>query len=594
MSHATIAPTAGSEDDNPVAPDCRGLNFYEIDPAFRAMLRDYMRADNAALHAHLDPHLNRLGGIAGGRLDELARLADRHQPQLHFRDPFGRDEDWIEYHPAYKEMERIAFEDFGLNALSHRGGVLGWSEPMGPLAKYAIQYLFVQAEFGLMCPISATDTSAFLIQRYGSKEVVERYVPRMLADKREELWTGAQFMTETCGGSDIGRSEVAAVRDGDAWRIYGDKWFCSHTDGDLIMMLARPEGAPDGSRGLSLFVVPRHLEDGSRNAYRIIRLKEKMGSRSMASGEVRFEGAVAYLLGEEERGLKHMMDQVNLSRLSHGVRASAMMRRCLNESLVVARNREAFGRRLVELPLLRTQLMKIMLPTEQALSMFLFTAATMEKANAGDELAQRTLRILTPILKFRTCRDNIEVATGAMGVRGGNGYIEDWVNPRLVRDAMLGVLWEGTSNINALDVTTRAIPKELGHEALGEMLGEALDDADGVPGQFRGELTALVERAVAFAGEVAGTAEHEDLSRQAANALYHGASAVLLAREGARMAADTGDARRMLLARLVVDHRMRPRDPLSLGETAFDRRAAELLLDDAPASIEEVAAALAL
>jgi len=593
MSQAAITPAA-TEDESPVAPDCRGLNFYEIDPAFRAVLRDHMQADNAALHAHLDPHLNRLGGLAGGRLDELARLADRHQPQLHFRDAFGRDEDWIEYHPAYKEMERIAFEDFGLNALSHRGGVLGWPDRMGPLAKYAIQYLFVQAEFGLMCPISATDTSAFLIQRYGSKEVVDRYVPRMLADKREELWTGAQFMTETYGGSDIGRSEVAAVRDGDAWRIYGDKWFCSHTDGDLIMMLARPEGAPDGSRGLSLFVVPRQLEDGSRNAYRIVRLKEKMGSRSMASGEVRFEGAVAYLLGEEQRGLKHMMDQVNLSRLSHGVRASAMMRRCLNESLVVARNREAFGRRLVELPLLRKQLMKIMLPTEQALSMFLFTAATMEKSNAGDEVAQRTLRILTPILKFRTCRDNIEVATGAMEVRGGNGYIEDWVNPRLVRDAMLGVLWEGTSNINALDVTTRAIPKELGHEALGEMLGEVLNDADGLPGQFRGELAALVERAVAFAGEVAASADNEDLSRQAANALYHGASAALLAREGARMAAETGDARRMLLARLVVDHRMRPRDPLSVGETAFDRRAAELLLDDGPAPLEDVAAALAL
>ena len=139
----------------------------------------------------------------------------------------------------------------------------------------------------------------------------------------------------------------------------GDKWFCSHADADVALLLARPEGAPAGTKGLALFALPRRLEDGRRNAYRIVRLKDKLGTRSMASGEILLEGAVAYLVGEADRGLKQMMEQVNLSRLSHGVRAAAMMRRCVNEAMVCARARKAFGKTIIEYPLLRRQLLKI-------------------------------------------------------------------------------------------------------------------------------------------------------------------------------------------------------------------------------------------
>ena len=150
------------------------------------------------------------------------------------------------------------------------------------------------------------------------------------------------------------------------------------------------------------------------------------------------------------------MDQVNLSRLSHGVRAAAMMRRCLNEALAVVRHRETFGKPLIEHPLMRRRLLKIMMPAEQALSAFLFTTHTMERADGGDTVAEGTLRLLTPPIEFRACRDNIAVATAATEVRGGNGFIEDWVNPCLVRDAHTGVSWEGASSTVALDVTTRA------------------------------------------------------------------------------------------------------------------------------------------
>lgn len=573
-----------------VAPDCHGENFYHLDPGFKALLRFYMEPD---LHAHMEPHYERLGALAGGRLDELSREADRHVPVLHARDRFGRDEDWIEYHPSYREMERMAYEDFALNRMTHAPGAFGWPEKHGNLAKYAVQYLFVQSEFGLMCPVSATDTSAFLVDRYAEPEIRARYFPRMTAEKRADMVTGAQFMTERSGGSDVGNIETEARMEDGVWRIHGDKWFCSTADGGLIMLLARCEGDRRDSRGLSLFAVPRTLEDGSRNAYAIRRLKPKLGSRSMASGEVTFHGAEAYLLGDRRQGLKHMLDMVNLSRLSHGVRAAAMMRRCLNETMCVARHRLAFGRKLIAHPLMRRQIMKTMLPTEQSLSNFMFTAAIMERADGGDARAAAALRIMTPLIKGRMCRDNVTVATAAMEARGGNGYIEEWVNARLVRDAHLGVVWEGASSIVALDVTKRAIAKNRAHEALGGALHEAIEGEDRLPGQYRGELSAMVDRAVRFAGAVAGKDAHESFSRQASNALYHVMSAVLLAREGVIMGEETGDARRLLLSRMVMDHKLRPHDPMSLEDAEAESAAAALLLDEDQPDLDRARKALA-
>lgn len=587
-----------------LATDCRGMNFYAADPGLRALLPLYLPAD---LLGHLEPHLSRLGELAGGRLDQLAALADKNPPVLHPRDRYGRDEDWIEYHPAYREMEQIAFEDFGLHAMSHRGGVFGWPEPLPPIAKYAFQYLFVQGEFGLMCPVSVTDTSTYLLIKYGDEALKGRFVPRMLSQDPADLLKGTQFMTEKAGGSDVGAIETVARKSGDEWRLYGEKWFCSHADADVAMLLARPEGAPAGTRGLALFALPRRLEDGRRNSYRIVRLKDKLGTKSMASGEIRLEGALAYPVGKLDQGLKQMMSQVNLSRLSHGVRAAAMMRRCWNEALQAARTRIAFDRPVAQLPLMRRQLMKLLVPTEQALSLYAWSAAVMGEAAAGQATAGRSatgsattgqaapgrthaetlLRLLTPLFKFRACRDNIQVATGAMEARGGMGYIEDFVTARLVRDAHIGVLWEGTSNINALDVVTRAVRKDRAHLVLGEALREKLALATRIPESYRRRVAERVARAVAFAGEVAEQKEREPLARRAASGLYHAASAVLLAWEADRIAAAGGDARRLLLSRMVLEHRLGPQDPLALQEPAWEARATDLLLEDGPVAFEE-------
>jgi alkylation response protein AidB-like acyl-CoA dehydrogenase len=434
-----------------------------------------------------------------------------------------------------------------------------------------------------------TDTSIHLIRKFASAELQSYLLPRMLSGDIATMWKGTQFMTERSGGSDVGAIETIARCENGEWRLFGDKWFCSHADADVALLLARPEGAPGGTRGLALFALPRRLKDGRRNAYRIVRLKDKLGTRSMASGEILLEGAVAYLVGEADRGFRQMMEQVNLSRLSHGVRAAAMMRRCVNEAMVCARGRVAFGKAIIEYPLLRRQLLKITVPTEQALSMFLFAANAMDRANAGSKEAESVLLILTPLLKFRACRDNIPVATGSMEIRGGNGYIEEWVNARLIRDAHIGVLWEGTSNINALDIVTRAVGKSRAHRTLEVALTKLLDEATLIPAAFRDRLRRVLDRTLAFAERVAGEPALEAAARQAAGALYHVTSAILMTWEAAQPAAD---ARRALYARFVLEHRMSARDPLEPHDGGWERDAAEIIFLERKVALPEIAGLL--
>ena len=560
-----------------IAPDCAGMDFYAIDRSLQDLLRIYLSDD---ARAYFEPHFSDMGQLAGGRLDELARIADRHGPVLHARDRYGRDEDWIEYHPAYREMEQIAFGKFQFHAMSHRAGVLGYNKPLPPVAKYAFQYLFVQGEFGLMCPISVTDTSIHMVRKFGSNALQNYLLPKMLSADMGNFWKGTQFMTQKAGGSDVGAIETVARETDGVWRLYGDKWFCSHADADVALMLARPEGAPSGTKGLALFALPRRTKDGKRNSYRIVRLKDKMGTKSMASGEINLEGAEAYLVGQVDQGLKQMMEQVNLSRLSHGVRAASMMRRCVNESLAVARGRSAFGRNVIEFPLMRRQLMKMIVPTEQALSMSMCTADALGR-NAREEL-----RILTGLLKLRACRDNVPVAIGAMEARGGNGAIEDWVNPRLVRDAPIGLLWEGTSNINALDVIGRAVGKSQAHLALQRMLHARLAEAHALPSPFRNALGSALDRAMALAERVV---DQEPLARQAATALYDASSAVLMGWEATRPGAD---ARRALIARCVLAHKLSPQDPLAPEIADWEAPAATWVLGEKAASLDEVSGLL--
>ena len=559
----------GGSDTNP-SPESRGLDFYHSDPSLRALLGLYL---TQAELRHMEPHFERLGRLVGGRLDDLAREADKTPPRLEPRDRQGEERQTVVKAPAYREMERLAFGGLALAALSHRPA-LGWERPLASAGKYALTYLFAQSEFGLLCPVNMTDSLTRTIRRFADRSLLDRYLPGLLAEDFEGQLQGAMFMTERFAGSDVGATETRAVPQsgqfGDHWLLHGDKWFCSNADADLALVLARPEGAAAGTTGLGLFLMPRTLPSGEANRYRIVRLKDKLGTRAMASGEIVLDGAAAWLVGDLGSGFKQIAEMVNQSRLSNGVRSAGMMRRAVHEALTVALGRRAFGERLIDLPLVRRQLIKAILPAEAALSVALFTADCLDRADAGDAEALILRRILTPLVKLRACRDARKVTGDAMEMRGGNGYIEEWIEPRLLREAHLGSIWEGTSNIIALDVV-RAAARAEAHRVLAQRLKAMIAT---VPADVVRELTQRLDAALALIDRAARPDGDPRAARQAATGLYHATAAALFAHEAERL----GDPVRRDLARLVLAHKLKPRDPLA-GSSAEDEAAADRVID---------------
>ncbi len=547
-------------------PDSRGLDFYHSDPSLKAMLGLYIGQEE---RFHLEPHLEELGWLVGGPLDDLARDADRNPPRLEVRTRTGEERQTIVKAPQYREMEKLAFGKFQLAAMSHRPA-LGHSEPMSPASKYALTYLFSQSEFGLLCPVNMTDSLTRTLRRFAGPELIERYLEGLTAQDADDHLQGAMFMTERFAGSDVGATETVAVKRGDHWLLTGDKWFCSNASTDLALVLARPEGAAPGTKGLGLFLMPRVLPDGQPNNYRIIRLKEKLGTRAMASGEIRLEGAVAWLVGDLNQGFKQMAEMVNQSRLSNGIRSTGMMRRAVHEALTVALERVAFGKPIIDLPLVRRQLAKMILPAEAALSVAFFTADCLRRADQGDPEAQVLRRILTPLIKLRACRDARKVTGDAMEMRGGSGYIEEWIEPRLLRESHLGSIWEGTSNIIALDVI-RAASKAGAHTALAAKLAPMIEAA---PQEMARQLKERLAATLALIDKAGAKDGDERSARVAATALYHVTAAALFIDEARRL----GDARRLDLARLLLAYKLLPRDPIQ-GSSPEDEAACDRIID---------------
>lgn len=543
-------------------PTTRGLNFYAEDPNLEFVCSTVMDGD--ALD-RARPLLVEMGRVAGGELDALAAEADRNPPTLRAWDECGQRVDKVVHHPAYLQMERIAFERFGLAAMSHRTDVLGWPGTVPHVVKYALSYLFAQSEFGLLCPVSLTDSTARMLRWYADEELQARYLPRLTATQLDQLWQGTQWMTEKTGGSDVGAATTVARLGADGrWRLHGDKWFCSNANADLALTLARPEGGPAGTAGLGMFLVPKYLPDGSKNSWTINRLKDKLGSRSMATGEVTYSGAVAYPVGDLGRGFRQMMEMVNVSRLSNAMRAAGIMRRSLLESVVHARQRAAFGRPLSDLPLLRHALIEMLLDTEAAASVVLNASAILDRADAGSTEHRRLLRIVTPLAKYWITSRARVIAGEAMNVRGGNGYIEEWVNSRLLRDSYLGAIWEGAANVVALDVQ-RAILREGCLDALTAFIRCRLEGVSAPSVKLSvdtlgRELDAIARQVAAWPG--LSKPERELQARPVADVLYHLLAASLLLAEGQALLNRHGhDFRKLLVGALYLKKWLRPPPP---------------------------------
>ncbi|BAH50911.1 acyl-CoA dehydrogenase family protein [Rhodococcus opacus] len=443
------------------------MNFAHTDPALRAVVDRWTAASE---RDKLNALLGRLGADAAGRLDALAATADKNPPVLEQFDRDGDRIDRISYHPAYQELCRAAYSEYGLSALSHRRGLHGWDAVPPHLVKYLASYVFVQAEFGLACPVSMTDAAARTLRMFGNPDVFGPWIDALTSTEPEGAMTGAMFMTEPQAGTDIARTETVAERDGDGWRLTGKKWFASNPDADVVITLARfPGGENHTTRGVGMFMVPKVLPNGERNSYTIDRLKDKLGTRSMPSGEVSLIGAYALQVGELDRGFRQMAEMVNTSRLSNAMRSSALMRRAVRDAVDHTRQREVFGKKLFDQPLMRATLLPLALDAEAALALVAYSAQCLQAADADDDSARGLIRVLTPLAKHYICKRARVVTGESMEVRGGNGYIEEWAHARLVRDAHLGSIWEGSSNVIALDVL-RCMRKFGAHRQLADTM----------------------------------------------------------------------------------------------------------------------------
>jgi alkylation response protein AidB-like acyl-CoA dehydrogenase len=510
-------------------PDTRDINFYDADPHLRFLLRRKLSADELARG---EPLLRSLGARLGNEIEDLAAEADRATPTLQVRDKRGNPINDVEPSPAYREMERIFYGEYGLAAMSLRAGVHGWSSPASLVLNDALIYLAEQTESGLFCPLSMTRALTRTLDTFANREIIEEYEPGLTATDLDHLLTGAMFMTERQSGSDLGIITTTARQapESHEWRLYGDKWFCSNAGADLILTLARPEGAPAGTRGLGLFLVPKRLPDGSRNAYRIERLKDKLGIRSFASAEVTFDGAVAHLIGGSGVGWLQMTEMLNVTRLGCASAAAALARRSFLEALTHARGRVAFGRHLADLPLMREQLLDMLLDVEAMTSLFFEGSAQLAAADGGDETAATVARILIPLAKFHVSDQARRVVEQGIEVRGGNGYIEEWPNARLLRDVEVQAIWEGTGNISALDVG-RAILREHAGVALLAALSERLRAVKDPSARRAAHLTqrSLGQMEGVINGLEAKSADERDLvMRRLTRQLAHVVAAALL------------------------------------------------------------------
>jgi alkylation response protein AidB-like acyl-CoA dehydrogenase len=423
-------------------------DWYTPDEHLRWLTR---RLVGEAVWPVADTALQELGTLVPQRIEQLARTADRNPPVLRQYNARGERIDEIEFHPAYKELERTVL-GFGAVRAPFTTGWRGLpARAPRPLVS-ATLYMFLQADQAITgCPIGMMDAMARCLERNDS-ELAARFLPR-LADDTGNHMTAAMFLTEKAGGSDVGANETVATRAADGtWRLNGEKWFCSCAHSDLILILARPEGAPAGPRGLGLFLMPRHLEDGSRNTYVIHRLKEKFGTRAMPSAEVGLRDAFAWQVGRLDRGLPQMMDMVNLTRVGIATATAGAMRRNAFEALTHAHGRTTFGGRLDTHPLMRDQLLELVVDSVAGLTAALGIADTLARADNGDREAAAALRLLTPLFKMHGTERARISATEAMEIRGGNGYIEDWPEPRILRDVYVHAIWEGSGNVIALDV----------------------------------------------------------------------------------------------------------------------------------------------
>jgi putative acyl-CoA dehydrogenase len=515
-----MAPASATAPGDNQPPEFAPRDLWRDDIA----LREAVEREGAAGFA---PRIAAYGAIAGDALYQLAADAHRDRPRLRRFDRFGHRIDRVEFHPNYHAVMQAAIE--------HGVAGLSWHEPRtgAHVARAALSYLHYQAEPGSSCPLTITHAAGPVLRRepalreWADKAAAAHYDPRELPIADKAGITLGMGMTEKQGGSDVRANTTTAtpLAGADAgYALVGHKWFFSAPMSDGFLVLAQAPG------GLTCLLMPRRLPDGERNAFRLLRLKDKLGDWSNASSEVEFDGARAWRIGEEGHGIATILEMVMLTRLDCMLGSAGLMRMALAQAVHHCRHRRAFGKLLVEQPLMRNVLADLAIEAEAALALSMRVARAVDAAQQGDTGESRReaafARIATAIGKYWICKRAPAFVNEAQECLGGNGYVEESILPRLYRQAPLNSIWEGSANIQCLDVL-RALSRE---PDTGAALLAELEGARGMHAAMDAAIDSLRK---ALAGDNAGEAGARLLVERLALALQ----AAALLRAGNPMAA---------------------------------------------------------
>ncbi len=531
------------------APPFGDVNLFACDPA----LREGLVREGAGW---AEGDIERLGRTLGASaVLDLGRLANEFPPRLVNFDRGGQRVDEIEFHPAWHELMRLLIEN-GAHSLPWEG-----ARPGAQVARAAAYLLFGQVENGSQCPVTMTYASVPALRQHPGiaahwlpKILARTYDPRSLPIGQKRGALIGMGMTEKQGGTDVRANTTRATRMNaseaetrfgtdwrDAWSLVGHKWFFSAPQSDAHLVLAQTDEG--GSGGLTCFFVPRFLPDGTRNAIRVQRLKNKVGNKSNASSEVEFCDAVGWMIGKEGRGIPTILEMGSHTRLDCVLGSAGIMRAALCHALHHARARSAFGRRLAEQPLMQNVLADLALESEAATAFALRLARCFDVGPDGAADPRETLlgRILTPAGKYWLCKRGPAFGAEAMEVMGGNGYVEDGPLARLYREFPVNSIWEGSGNVMCLDVL-RAFSK--GPEVRDALAAE-LALASGRDARFDAYCARLLDGLATLAADEFGArrlAEHLVVAVQAGLLLRHAPACVADAFVASRIAVDVGGA----------------------------------------------------
>lgn len=442
-------------------------NQYEDDPAFRRLLARLLPTEALAT---IEPELHALGGeVAVWWPAQVAQHAfePRHVPF----DAWGNRVDAIELSDFWQRAPELAAR-WGLVAAGYEAGLGAFAR----VHQFALAYLFTASSEIYSCPLAMTDGAARCLLASGNQALIERAVPRLTSRDPARFWTSGQWMTETAGGSDVSNTGTIARPTGDGgWTLHGRKWFTSAIVSDMALTLARPEGAGAGGDALALFHVEPRDADGRFRGLRIDRLKPKLGTRKLPTAEITLDGLPAQMVGPPAHGVRQIAPMLNVTRLWNSVAAVSLLRRGYALALDYARRRHSFGRALIEHPLHQRTLADIASELEAGLALTFAVAALLGRVEhrPADTESGALLRVLTPVAKLTTGRMAVAGLAEVVEAFGGAGYIEDTGIPTLLRDAQVLSIWEGTTNVLALDAL-RAIAQIGGLRPWRESIEEIL------------------------------------------------------------------------------------------------------------------------